>query len=259
MLYYQPKINLRSGAVIGVEALIRWQHPQRGRLLPQEFLPVIEDDPLASEIGEWVIETALTQMDIWQASGIDLPVSVNVGVRPLQQADFVARLRTLLAAHPAVKPSSLALEILEISAIQDLAQVSQVVADCRELGVSCALDDFGIGHSALTYLKHLAVTTLKIDRRFVGDMLNNPDDLAIIENILGLASAFRRQAIAAGVETLEQCERLLQLGCELAQGYGIARPMPAAAVTGWLADWRPSPHWTDLLPDSRRNPGGAKG
>jgi len=252
VLYYQPKINLRSGVVFGVEALIRWQHPQRGRLLPQEFLPVIEDDPLASDLGEWVIETALTQMDTWQASGIDLPVSVNVGVRPLQQADFVARLGALLAAHPAVKPSSLALEILEISAIQDLAQVSQVVADCRELGVSCALNDFGIGHSALTYLKHLAVTTLKIDRRFVGDMLNNPDDLAIIENILGLASAFRRQAIAAGVETLEQCERLLQLGCELAQGYGIARPMPAAAVIGWLADWRPSPHWTDQFPDSRR-------
>ena len=253
VLYYQPKINLRSGAVIGVEALIRWQHPQRGRLLPREFLPVIEDDPLASELNEWVIETALTQMDIWQASGLDLPVSVNVGVRPLQQADFVARLRALLAAHPAIKPSSLALEILEVNAMRDLAQVSQAVADCRELGVSCTLDDFGIGYSALTYLKHLWVTTLKIDRSFVGDMLNDPDAMAVVESILGLANAFSRQASAEGVETLEQCERLLQLGCELAQGYGIAHPMPADAVTGWVANWRPSPHWTDLLPDSRRN------
>jgi diguanylate cyclase (GGDEF)-like protein len=252
VLYYQPKINLRSGAVIGAEALIRWQHPQRGLLLPQEFLPAIEDDPLATALGEWVIETALTQMDIWQASGLDLPVSVNVGVRPLQQANFVARLRALLAAHPAVKPSSLALEILEVSAMQDLAQVSQVVADCRELGVSCILDDFGIGYCALTYLKHLGVTALKIDRSFVGDMLNNPDDLAIVESILGLANAFCREASAEGVETLEQCERLLQLGCELAQGYGIARPMPAAAVTGWLANWRPSPLWTDQIADSRR-------
>jgi EAL domain-containing protein (putative c-di-GMP-specific phosphodiesterase class I) len=141
VLYYQPKVNLRSGEVIGAEALIRWQHPQRGLLLPQEFLPAIEDDPLAIELGEWVIETALTQMERWQASGLELPISVNVGARQLQQADFVARLRARLAAHPQVKPASLALEIQEVSAMQDLAHVSQVVADCRELGVSCVLDD----------------------------------------------------------------------------------------------------------------------
>ncbi|MTW22299.1 EAL domain-containing protein [Allochromatium palmeri] len=245
VLYYQPKVNLRTGAVIGVEALIRWQHPERGFLIPEEFLPTIEDDPLAVELGEWVIETALTQMDDWRANGLDLPVSVNIGARQLQQADFVARLQALLAAHPDVKPSSLALEVLETSAMQDLAQVAQVVADCRELGVGCALDDFGVGYSSLTYLKHLAVNTLKIDRSFVGEMLDNPDDLAIVEGILGLATAFRRQAIAEGVETLEQGEKLLQLGCELAQGYRIAHPMPAHALPGWLADWQPPLPWTD--------------
>ncbi|QVL48846.1 MAG: EAL domain-containing protein [Thiocapsa sp.] len=251
VLYYQPKVSLRSGDVIGAEALIRWQHPERGLLLPQEFLPVIEDDPLAAELDEWVIETALTQMDVWQANGVDLPVSVNVGARQLRQSDFVARLRALLAMHPGVKPASLALEIREISAMRDLAHVSRVVADCRELGVSCALDNFGVGYSSLTYLKQLAVTALKIDRSFVADMLNNPDDLAIIESILGLATAFRLQTIAEGAETPEQGERLLQLGCELAQGYGIAHPMSADAVIGWLADWPPSPHWIHLFLDRR--------
>ncbi|RKT47081.1 diguanylate cyclase (GGDEF)-like protein [Thiocapsa rosea] len=252
VLYYQPKVSLRSGDVIGAEALIRWQHPKRGLLLPQEFLPVIEDDPLAAELGEWVIETALTQMEVWEANGVDLPISVNVGACQLRQSDFVARLRALMAAHPGVKPASLALEIREISAMRDLAHVARVVADCRELGVSCALDNFGIGYSSLTYLKQLAVTALKIDRSFVGDMLDNPDDLAIIEGILGLATAFRLQTIAEGAETPEQGERLLQLGCELAQGYGIAHPMSADAVIGWLADWPPSPHWIHLFLDRRR-------
>jgi EAL domain-containing protein (putative c-di-GMP-specific phosphodiesterase class I) len=252
VLYYQPKVNLRSGAVIGAEALIRWQHPTRGLLLPREFLATIEDDPLAVELGEWVIETTLNQMDIWRASGFALPVSVNIGARQLQQADFVARLRALLAAHPRVEPSSLALEVLETSAMQDLVHVAQVIADCRALGVTCALDDFGIGYSSLTYLKHLAVTTLKIDRSFVGDMLDNPDDLAIVESILSLAATFRCQAIAEGVETLEQGAKLLQLGCELAQGFCIAHPMPAHELPGWLTDWRPPPHWTDLLLGSGR-------
>jgi diguanylate cyclase (GGDEF)-like protein/PAS domain S-box-containing protein len=253
VLYYQPKVNLRSGEVIGAEALIRWRHPERGFLLPQEFLPAIEDDLLAVELGEWVIETALTQMEAWQASGLDLPVSVNIGARQLQQADFVARLSALLAAHPRVKPSSLALEVLETSAMQDLVHVAQVVADCLALGVSCALDDFGIGYSSLTYLKHLAVTVLKIDRSFVGDMLDNPDDLAIIESILGLAAAFRRQTIAEGVETLEQGERLLQLGCELAQGYRIAHPLPAHELPGWVATWRTDPRWSEWQSSAGRS------
>ena len=149
-----------------------------------------------------------------------------------------------MTAHPGVKPSSLELEILETSAMQDLAQVARIVADCRALGVSCALADFGIGYSSLTCLKHLAVTALKIDRSFVGHILDNPDDLAIIESILGLATAFRRQAVAEGVETLAQGERLRQLGCELVQGFRIAHPLPAHELPGWLAAWQPSAHWT---------------
>ncbi|WP_295400949.1 EAL domain-containing protein [uncultured Thiocystis sp.] len=245
VLYYQPKVNMRAGTVVGAEALIRWRHPERGLLPPVVFLPVIEDHPLAVELGEWVIATALTQMEEWHALGLDLPVSVNIGARQLQQIDFVERLRALLAAHPGVKPSCLGLELLETSALEDLARVSEVIAACRALGVMCALDDFGTGYSSLTYLKRLPVNLLKIDQSFVRDMLDDPEDLAIVQSVLGLAAAFRREAIAEGVETLEHGERLLQLGCELAQGYGIARPMPADEIPGWSAAWRPDPRWTD--------------
>jgi diguanylate cyclase (GGDEF)-like protein/PAS domain S-box-containing protein len=246
VLYYQPKVNMRSGQVIGAEALIRWQHPQQGLLSPAMFLPVIEDHPLAIELGEWVIDTALTQITLWQSLGLDLPVSVNVGAYQLQEANFAARLGELLAAHPQVRPGKLELEVLETSALEDVVGVSRVIDACREIGVMFALDDFGTGYSSLTYLKRLPVTQLKIDQSFVRDMLDDPDDLAILEGVIGLAAAFRRQVIAEGVETVEHGAMLLQLGCDLAQGYGIAHPMPAQALPGWLAAWRPDPAWNKL-------------
>ncbi len=253
VLYYQPKVNMSSGAVIGAEALIRWQHPERGLLSPAVFLPVIEDHPLAVKLGEWVIEQALRQIEAWHAAGLDLPVSVNVGASQLQHVDFVASLRAMLAAHPAIRAGDLELEVLETSALEDLARVSQVIDSCRELGVSFALDDFGTGYSSLTYLKRLPVTMLKIDQSFVHDMLDDPDDLAILKGVLGLATAFHRQAIAEGVETVEHGTLLLQLGCQLAQGYGIARPMPADAMPAWAASWRPDAAWIDLLPVSQND------
>ncbi|MFB1504616.1 EAL domain-containing protein [Thiocapsa sp. C2-2m] len=251
VLYYQPKVNLRTGTVIGAEALIRWRHPQRGLLAPALFLPTTENHPLAVEVGEWVIKTALAQTDAWRALGLALPVSVNVGARQLQQVDFVARLRALLAEYPGVAPSGLCLEILETSAIDDLVGTSRVIDACRELGVSVALDDFGTGYSSLTYLKRLAVTQLKIDKSFVSGMLNDPEDLAIVESILSLAGTFNRQVIAEGVETLEHGEMLLRFGCDLAQGFGIARPMPAHEMPGWLAAWQTPAGWAEL-PAARR-------
>jgi EAL domain-containing protein (putative c-di-GMP-specific phosphodiesterase class I) len=242
---------MHTGTVIGAEALIRWEHPEKGLLPPAVFLPVIEDHPLAVEIGEWVIDTALTQMTLWQASGLDIPVSVNVGARQLQQVGFPERLREILAAHPSARPGDLELEVLETSALEDVVGVSKILEACREIGVMFALDDFGTGYSSLTYLKRLPVTLLKIDQSFVRDMLEDPDDLAILEGVIGLAAAFRRQIIAEGVETVEHGEMLLQLGCELAQGYGIARPMPARELTGWSATWRPDPAWINCRQVSR--------
>ena len=252
VLFYQPKVHMRTGEVVGAEALIRWQHPERGLLPPALFLPMIEDHPLSIEVGEWVIETALSQMQVWQAAGLDIKLSVNVGARQLQDSSFVARLRERLLAHPAVEPARLELEILETSALQDVRQVGQVLTACNQLGITCALDDFGTGYSSLSYLKRLPAQVLKIDQSFVRDMLDDPDDLAILEGVLGLARAFQRQAVAEGVETVEHGVMLLQLGCELAQGYGIARPMPAADLPTWAATWQPDARWraaTALRPD----------
>ncbi|MFZ4535560.1 EAL domain-containing protein [Propionivibrio sp.] len=251
VLHYQPKVNMRTGMVIGAEALIRWQHPEKGLLPPSVFLPVIEDHPLAIEIGEWVIDTALTQMVLWRSAGLHIKVSVNVSARQMLQANFVERLSAQLAAHPDIRTGDLELEVLETSALEDLAGASRVIEACREIGVMCALDDFGTGYSSLTYLKRLPVTQLKIDQSFVRDMLDDPDDLAILEGVLGLARAFHRQVIAEGVETLEHGEMLLQLGCDLAQGNGIARPMPAASLPGWALAWRPDPSWARLPAVSR--------
>ena len=236
-LHYQPKVNLRTSEVIGVEALIRWQHPQKGFLPPADFLPAIEEHQLAIDVGEWVIETALTQIEQWQLIGLDMPVSVNICAKHLQQDNFVERLSTILAAHPRVAPSKLELEILETSALEDILYVSKVIEKCSSFGVGFALDDFGTGYSSLTYLKRLPVAQIKIDQSFVFDMLENPDDLAILVGVIGLARAFNRSIIAEGVETAEHGKSLLKLGCELAQGYGISHPMPGNKIPEWVKAW----------------------
>jgi diguanylate cyclase (GGDEF)-like protein/PAS domain S-box-containing protein len=246
VLYYQPKVDMRKGEVIGAEALIRWQHPTQGLLSPAMFLPFIEDDPLSITLGEWVIETALAQLETWHAAGLSTPVSVNVGARQLQQPNFFQRLRELLARHPKVKPGDLELELLETSALEDLATVSRLIENCRDIGVAFALDDFGTGYSSLTYLKRLPVAQLKIDQGFVRDVLDDPDDLAILDGVIGLSQAFRRDVIAEGVETLEHGELLLRLGCDRAQGYGVARPMPAHEFPAWQQQWMPDPGWSKV-------------
>ena len=251
VLYYQPKVNMRTGAIIGAEALIRWQHPEKGLLPPATFLPMIENHSLSLDIGEWVIEEVLTQMERWRSTGLDIPVSANVNAHQLQQPDFARHLREILARHSGVRAGDLELEVLETSALEDLIGVSQVIKDCRNFGVRFALDDFGTGYSSLTYLKRLPVSQLKIDQSFVRDMLDDPDDLAILEGVISLAAAFRREVIAEGVETIEHGEMLLQLGCEQAQGYGIARPMPAADFPAWVDAWQPVPAWQNLSPIDR--------
>jgi len=246
VLYYQPKVNMRTGEVVGAEALIRWQHPEQGPLPPAMFLPIIEDDPLAVELGEWVIDSVLAQMESWHAAGFDLPVSVNVGARQLQQRNFVDHLRLLLAAHPLVQPSSLGIEVLETSALKDLAQVVQTLDACRKVGVSIALDDFGAGYSSLTYLQSLPANVLKIDQSFVREIVNEAENLAILKAVLGLGIAFHCQIIAEGVETVDHGLILLQMGYELAQGYAIAQPMQAHDLPAWSAAWCPDRRWANV-------------
>lgn len=244
VLYYQPKVNMRTGEVIGLEALIRWQHPERGLLLPSAFLPIIEDHVLSIELGEWVIDQALAQLSEWRAQKLNLSVSLNVGALQLQQKNFVVRMIEQLADHPDVPADSLELEILETSALEDINDIAELMRQCRQLGVHFAVDDFGTGYSSLTYLKRLPAELLKIDQSFVRDMLDDPDDLAIVKGVIGLARAFHRNVIAEGVETIAHGELLLAQDCELAQGFGIARPMPACLIPEWVATWRPDEAWT---------------
>ena len=250
VLYYQPKVDMRTGSMIGVEALIRVQHPERGLLSPIEFLPVIENNALMIDVGEWVINAALSQINHWQilTPSLNIKVSVNVAAVQLQQPEFTARLTELLLAHPQVDARNLELEVLETSALNDVAHVSKTMQDCKALGVEFSLDDFGTGYSSLTYLRRLPASLIKIDQSFVRDMLEDSNDLAIVKGVIALANSFKRSVIAEGVETPEHAATLMLLGCYLAQGYGIAKPMKAEDIPIWLDEWTADEIWalTDL-------------
>ncbi len=189
-LFYQPKVNMRTGQVIGAEALIRWRHPERGLVAPGEFLPLIAGEDLLVRVGDWVLDTALAQMESWQAQGLDIAVSVNIAAHHLQEENFMLRLQEKLAAHPGVRADRLELEVLESAALEGIAQISRMIENCKDLGVHFSLDDFGTGYSSLTYLRRLPASVLKIDQSFVRDMLWDSEDLAIVEGVIGLATAF---------------------------------------------------------------------
>jgi diguanylate cyclase (GGDEF)-like protein len=240
VLFYQPQVNLKSGEVVGAEALIRWQHPERGLVAPNDFLPLIEHHPLSVDLGEWVLNSALSQMTEWRRQGVLIPVSVNINSLHLRQLDFVERLEAILSLYPSIPNGQIELEIVETSSLENLEIVSETINACRQLGVVWSLDDFGTGYSSLSYLRRLPVEKLKIDMSFVRDMLVDPNDFAIVQGILGLAKSFGLAVIAEGVETPEHSEQLVKLGCDFGQGYGIARPMPAAAMPDWIRQWNES-------------------
>ena len=243
-LHYQPKVDMRHGLVVGAEALIRWRHPEKGLVMPGNFLPGIEGTDLSIALGEWVIDQALRDLNDWLAQGIELSISINISPRHLQLPDFAQRLAGQISAYPDLPAHLIELEILETAALHDTEHVAEVIAACRRMGVSFALDDFGTGYSSLLYLKHLPANTLKIDQSFVRNMLHDQENLAIVKGVIGLAEAFNRTVIAEGVETIEHGDALLKLGCQLAQGYGIARPMPMQALAEWIANWKQPASWS---------------
>lgn len=248
-LYYQPKIDCRQGKVVGAEALVRWNHPILGLLAPSEFIPVIEHDDLIIALGDWTIKEALRQLNEWRETGFDLQLSVNISARQLRNQAFPERLQALLAEYDADIIQRLEIEIVETAALEDVVVGSDAIRKCRAMGVSVALDDFGTGFSSLVHLKHLAADALKIDLSFVAGMLTNPGDRAIVEGVIGLAASFRLQVVAEGVESIDQILMLMELGCDVMQGYGIARPMPSKLMHVWLAAFRPDPLWS--LPASQ--------
>ncbi|SFM08213.1 PAS domain S-box-containing protein/diguanylate cyclase (GGDEF) domain-containing protein [Rugamonas rubra] len=249
-LYYQPKLNMRRGRIVGMEALLRWQHPERGVVGPMDFLPFVEHTDLIVDIGEWVLREALRQLQSWRGFDPDWVVSVNIAARHFQRNDFVERLTAILAEFPDVPPYMLELEILESSALSDVGHVRAIMLACQALGISFALDDFGTGYSSMSYLKRLPADVLKVDQSFVRNMLVDRDDRHLVSAVIGLARAFELGVIAEGVETVAHGALLMRLGCDLAQGFGIARPMPSAEVLPWVSAFDTAPVWqaAALLP-----------
>lgn len=243
LLHYQPKVDLHTGRVIGAEALLRWQHPERGLLYPDAFIQYL-DEPLHNlSFGRWVLRSALSQLRSWRTQNLEIGISVNVSGSHLQQPEFVAELRQLLRQYPDIPPQDLELEVLETSALEDVEHVSAVLAECRGLGVRISIDDFGTGYSSLVYLRDLGADLVKVDQTFVRGMLDNEQDRAIVEGVVRLAQVFGREVIAEGVETEEHGLALLRLGCHLAQGWGIARAMPPEELPRWVAHYRMPDAW----------------
>ena len=232
-VHFQPVIDLASGALRYAEALVRWNHPERGLLPPGEWLPSILDHESIAALGDWVLEASLAQSARWEATGLRCGVSVNVSAYELRSTSFVAHVAAALARHPGLPPGTLRLEVLESAALPDIAAADAAMRACAAHGVSFALDDFGTGYSSLAYLKRLPATTIKIDASFVRGMLDDPGDRAIVLGVVGLAHVFGRESVAEGVETPAHVAALREAGCDLGQGYGIAPPMPAAHFEAW--------------------------
>jgi len=232
-LYYQPKLELSSNKVVGVEALIRWNHPERGLLQPADFLPVIENSDLEIKLGKWVLGVALEQLHAWEQAGVALDISINISARHLQSPDFVSELKRKLEQYPKMEHGRLQIEVLETAALEDMGQSFDIIKACREMGVSFALDDFGTGYSSLVYLRKLGADTLKIDQSFVQNMANNEGDRAIVEGVIALAKTFNRKTVAEGMEDPKLVQTLADMGCGFGQGYGIAYPMQAGEFLDW--------------------------
>lgn len=243
VLHYQPTVDLHADVVTGAEALIRWMHPEEGLLPPARFLPIIENTELCIPLGEWVIREALDQHRRWLQEGIDLKICINIFPHHLQQSDFSRRLAQILVDFPHLAAGRVNLEVLETSLLKDLTDISRRIRECSALGVDFSLDDFGTGYSSLSYFSRLPVKTVKIDQSFTRGILSSPADLALIESLVSLSHSIGREVVAEGVETTEHALPLIACGCDIAQGYGIARPMPGGQFVAWAKNWRRPEAW----------------
>jgi diguanylate cyclase (GGDEF)-like protein len=234
VVYYQPQVDLQTSAVNGVEALVRWRHPRRGFLTPDEFLSTAEHAGLMRRLTGSVLQQALAQARTWRNNGLELSVAVNVSGRDLVDSRFVDEVGKALAEH-GTDPESLHLEITEGTLLHDRSRAESVLGRLSELGVRIAVDDFGTGYSSLGHLKRLPVDILKIDKSFIISMASEPGDAAIVRSTIDLAHSLDLTVVAEGVETREAQLQLEALGCDVAQGFGISRPLPAQDLDEWLA------------------------
>jgi len=243
-LCYQPEVHLRSGRIVGVEALLRWHHPTRGEVSPGEFIPIAEDSGLIVPIGRWVLQEACHQAKSWQQQWPATPpltLAVNLSARQLQHPAILDEVRATLAAAD-LDPHSLVLEITETAVMEQLDAAVAVLTRLRDLGVRLALDDFGTGYSSLSYLQRLPVDILKIDRSFIGGVTGSAEESALARAIVNLGQTLGLETVAEGIETAEQLATLRELGCQLGQGYHLARPLGPAAVDALLDRQHPGIH-----------------
>jgi EAL domain-containing protein (putative c-di-GMP-specific phosphodiesterase class I) len=233
-LVYQPKVDLRTGRIFGVEALIRWRHPEHGTVPPMRFIGLAEESGLIVGLGEWVVRTACRQASVWRAAGLDaLTVSVNVSARQFEEKRLVERIAGALR-DTGLPPSSLELEVTESLLMRDLNQAVERMRELKEMGVSLSIDDFGTGYSSLSALKSFPISTLKIDKSFVRDIAVSADDQAIALAVISLGHRLQLRVIAEGVETVEQRDFLRANDCDEMQGYLFSPPVPAERITEML-------------------------
>jgi diguanylate cyclase (GGDEF)-like protein len=245
-LHYQPKADLANGLVVGVEALVRWRHPERGLVAPDEFIPLAERSGLIIPLTAWVLDAGLRQIAAWRACGWDLSLAVNVTVKDLCGDQLVERVAQGLAAYD-VPPRALQLEVTEGSLFTESPRARQTLKRLQALGISLSLDDFGTGWSSLRQLRQLPVSEIKVDRSFVARMVTDPRDKAIVSSVIDLGRGLGMRVVAEGVEDEATWRELSALGCDRAQGWWLSRPLPAAELTLWLASRLASPELDELL------------
>jgi EAL domain-containing protein (putative c-di-GMP-specific phosphodiesterase class I) len=239
VLHYQAQVSGDTGQVVGMEALVRWQHPELGLVAPAEFIPLAEDTGLIEPLGAWVLRTAVEQMKRWQTMGLPVQrVAVNLSARQFQQPDLSGMIAGLLA-ETGLSPNCLELELTESSIMRDATGGIAILRELKQMGVSVAVDDFGAGYSSLSYLKHLPIDVLKIDQTFIRDLTTDPNDAAIIMAIITLAHSLKLKVIAEGVETEEHLRFLRLLRCDEMQGYLFSKPLPAAEFERLLKRQQP--------------------
>ena len=232
-LYYQPRVNIKTGEMVGAEALLRWQHPEKGMVPPNEFIPIAESTGLIMEIGAWVLNTACAQHVAWRDAGLSaISVAVNLSAVQFRSASLIETVSQAIK-DTGIEPSYLELEITESMIMDRIESVLQILQWFRNLGIQMSIDDFGTGYCSLGYLKRFPVNNLKIDRSFVRGVIEEEDDAAIVKTIITLSRNLGLKVVAEGVETNAQLEFLRQQGCEEAQGYYFSRPVPADQLIAW--------------------------
>src|SRR6185369_15165196 len=248
-LCYQPKMDINGSDIVGMEALVRWQRPGHGIISPDRFIPVAEENGLIVRLGTYVLQEACRQNKAWQDAGLPkLKVAVNLSARQLRDNDFVPLVMKILA-DTGLEPHYLELELTESALMGDAGDTVCKLLSLKEQGISISVDDFGTGYSSLSYLKHLPIDTIKVDRSFVRDIVNDPDDAAIVDAIVAMAHSLKLNVIAEGVETHEQLEFLRNLKCQQVQGYFFARPLDPQQFEAFIAQGMPVGDMSVSTPD----------